>query len=212
MVEGQESSLQKENAKIITKPKTGSSSFPEDDASVDFDPKIWEAPKCSLRIRLGSPLMFKLSTSGFRNWVLRLGLPISMPLLLSGQSGPAGILQPRYSQQTVTSGAEGKLHIELRVKEGFKVAKRPAPKLQVNPHAQFGVVVGGFSESVAGKDADYFGGFKPLQLVIAPAKMIPAGKHSLEGKLTYFYCSDVDKYCSRSVEALTIPVEVANKK
>jgi hypothetical protein len=43
MAEGQETSLQKENAKIITKPKTGSSRFPEGDASVDFDLKIWEA-------------------------------------------------------------------------------------------------------------------------------------------------------------------------
>ena len=115
MVEGQESSLQKENAKIITKPKTGSSSFPEGDASVDFDPKIWEAPNCSLWMQLGSPSMSKLSTSCFRNWVFHWGLLMSMPLLLSGQSGPAGILQPRFSQQTVTSGAEGKLHIELLV-------------------------------------------------------------------------------------------------
>jgi len=43
MVEGQETSLQKENAKIITKAKTGSSCFPEGDASVDFDSRIWEA-------------------------------------------------------------------------------------------------------------------------------------------------------------------------
>jgi hypothetical protein len=156
--------------------------------------------------------MFKLFNSHLGRQVFRLGLLLSMPLLLSGQSGPVGILQPRYSQQTVASGVEGKLQIELLVKEGFKVAKRPAPKLQVNPHAQFDVAVGGFTESVASKDADYFGGFKPLQLMIVPAKTIPAGRHSLEAKLTYFYCSDIDKYCSRSVEALTIPVEVAKKK
>jgi hypothetical protein len=156
--------------------------------------------------------MYTLFNSHLRSQVFGLSLFISMPLLLCGQSGQARILQPRYSQQTVTSGAEGKLQIELLVKEGFKVAKRPAPKLQVNPHAQFDVAVGGFTESVASKDADYFGGFKPLQLMIVPAKTIPAGKHSLEAKLTYFYCSDIDKYCSRSVEALTIPVEVAKKK
>jgi hypothetical protein len=43
MIEGQETSPQKENAKTITKAKIGSSSFPEGDASVDFDSKIWEA-------------------------------------------------------------------------------------------------------------------------------------------------------------------------
>ena len=155
--------------------------------------------------------MLKLSTSNRRNRVVCLALVMSTPLLLSGQTGPPGILRPRYSQQSVAPGAEGKLHLELVVKEGFKVAKRPAPKLQVNPNGQFDVVVGAFSESVAGKDADYFGSFKPLVLKIAPVKTTPVGKHSLEAKLTYFYCSEVDKYCSRSVEALTIPVEVAKK-
>ena len=88
------------------------------------------------------------------------------------------------------SGVEGKLHVELAVKDGFKVAKRPAPKLQINPTTQFDVVVGGFNESIASKDADYFGGFKPLELRIAPAKTTPAGKYSLDAKLTYFYCSE----------------------
>ena len=134
-----------------------------------------------------------------------------MPVLLGGQTGPAGILQARFSKQAVASGVEGKLQIDLAVKEGFKVAKRPAPKLQINPHARFEVVVGGFNESIASKDADYFGGFKPLEVRIAPAKTTQAGKYSLEAKLMYFYCSEIDKYCSRSVEALTIPVEVANK-
>jgi hypothetical protein len=135
----------------------------------------------------------------------------SIPLLLGGQTGPAGILQPRFSQQAMASGVEGKLQIELVVKEGFKVAKRPAPKLQISPNARFEVLVGGFNESVASKDADYFGGFKPLELRIAPAKTTQAGKYSLEAKLMYFYCSEIDKYCSRSVEALSIPVEVAKK-
>jgi hypothetical protein len=99
----------------------------------------------------------------------------------------------------------------LEVKEGFKVAKRPAPKLQLNPNTQFEVVVGSFDESVAAKDADYFGGFRPLELKITPAKTTEPGKYALDAKLTYFYCSEREKYCSRSVEALAIPVEVAKK-
>jgi len=156
--------------------------------------------------------MFRLTAARTRNRLaLSVTLTVSLPLLIGGQTGPARILQPRYSQQAVASGVEGKLQIELKVKEGFKVAKRPAPKLQINPTTQFDVVVGGFSESVASKDAEYFGVFRPLELRIVPAKTIQAGKHVLEAKLTYFYCSEQDKYCSRSVEALTIPVEVAKK-
>jgi hypothetical protein len=133
---------------------------------------------------------------------------VSMPVLISGQTGTPGILQPRYSQ-VVVSGVEGKLRMDLMVKEGFKVAKRPAPKLVVKPSTQFEVVVGGFSESVSSKDSDYFGGFNPLELRIAPAKTTQPGKYSLEAKLTYFYCSEQDKYCSRSVETLSIPIEVS---
>jgi hypothetical protein len=156
--------------------------------------------------------MLKLPSSYPRNRLaVGLVLTISTPLLIGGQTGPSGILQPRYSQQAIASGARGALLIELEVKEGFKVAKRPAPKLQLSPNAQFEVVIGGFNESVPAKDADYFGGFRPLELKIAPAKTTQAGKYALEGKLTYFYCSEKEKYCSRSVEALAIPVEVAKK-
>jgi hypothetical protein len=207
-LKGRKHPSKKENAKIITKPKTGSSCFPERDASVDFDSKIWEARTEASLSDLGSLMMSKLLPLSA---ALGLALIASLTLLVDGQTGPAGILQPRYLQQAVPTGSEGKLLIELVVKEGFKVAKRPAPKLQVNPTSQFDVAVGPFSESVASKDADYFGGFKPLELRIAPAKTTPAGKYSLDAKLTYFYCSERDKYCSRSVEALGIPVEVAKK-
>jgi hypothetical protein len=208
MVEGQETSLQKENAKIITKPKRGSSSFPEGDASVDFDSKIWEARNEVWLRELGSLSMFKLLSSSA---ALGSTLIVSLTLFVAGQTGPAGILQPRYLQHALPSGVEGKVHVELAVKDGFKVAKRPAPKLQINPTTQFDVVVGAFNESIASKDADYFGGFKPLELRIVPAKTTPAGKYSLDAKLTYFYCSERDKYCSRSIESLAIPVEVAKK-
>ena len=156
--------------------------------------------------------MWKLPASTSKNRLaLNWALIMSMPLSMSGQTGLSGILQTRYSQQTVVSGVEGKLRIELAVKEGFKVAKRPAPILLIKPATQFEVVVGGFSESVSSKDSDYFGGFKPLELRIAPAKTAQAGRYSLEAKLTYFYCSEQEKYCSRSVETLAIPVEVAKK-
>jgi len=96
--------------------------------------------------------MFKLPSSYSRNRLaFSLALTLSTPLLIGGQTGPSGILQPRYSQQAIASGARGALLIELEVKEGFKVAKRPAPKLQLNPNTRFAVVVGGFSRALLPK-------------------------------------------------------------
>src|SRR5215510_7789275 len=82
---------------------------------------------------------------------------LTLTLVLSGQTNPAKILEPRYSRQPIAAGAEGRLQIGLIVREGFKVAKRPAPKLQLSPTTQFSVAVGGFSERGASRDADYFG-------------------------------------------------------
>lgn len=166
----------------------------------------------NLAIEFGSISMWELFESYTTNRLaFTLALIMSMPLSIGGQTGTPGILQTHYSQQVMVSGVEGKLHLDLVVKEGFKVAKRPAPKLVVKPADQFEVVVGGFSERVTSKDPDYFGGFNPLELKIAPAKTTQAGKYSLEAKLTYFYCSEQEKYCSRSVETLAIPVEVVKK-
>jgi hypothetical protein len=103
--------------------------------------------------------------------------------------------------------------MDLSVKEGFKVAKRPAPKLQLNSTPSFVITLStGFVESVPGEDPDYFGGFRPVELKVVPSKTTRRGKYALEAKLTYFYCAEREKYCSRSVENLTIPIEVSETK
>ena len=154
----------------------------------------------------------RLSSRDKKQLVLTLALNLTLPLMATGQTSPATVVELRYSGQALSSGVQGRLKVDLAVKEGFKVAKRPAPKLAVESTPRFEVVaVGPFAESSAGKDVDYFGAFKPLELRIVPAKATEPGKYSLEGKLTYFYCSEREKYCSRSVEALTIPVEVTKR-
>lgn len=129
------------------------------------------------------------------------------------QSGAGNVLLSRFTQVRLTPEAEGRIRIDLSVKDGYKIAKRPAPKLQIAPNPLFEVTLtAGFSESAPGKDPDYFGRFSPLELKVVPGKTTRAGQYSLEGKLTYFYCSGREKYCSRSVESLELPVEVIEKK
>jgi hypothetical protein len=134
------------------------------------------------------------------------------PLPLLSQTSPARVLALHTNAQVLQSGVAGIVRIDLTVKPGFKIAKRPAPKLELEPNPSFQVDKSGFSESGSGKDPDYFGGFKSLELKIIPAKTIKVGKHFLEGKLTYFYCSEQEKYCSRSMEPFAVAVEVVEKK
>jgi hypothetical protein len=132
---------------------------------------------------------------------------------LSSQTGRANVLETRTTPARVVAGVENRIQVGLAVKEGFKVAKRPAPKLQMMANELFEVTVtDGFGESAPGKDPEYFGKFNPIGLKVRSAKATKAGNYSLEGKVTYFYCSEQEKYCSRSVDPLTIPVEVVGKR
>jgi uncharacterized protein (DUF58 family) len=140
-------------------------------------------------------------------------LALVVPLTVSAQLAPANVLEHRLSSSPVAAGKEGRVRMDLSVKEGFKVAKRPAPKLQLNSTPSFGLTLStGFVESAPGKDPDYFGGFGPVELKVIPAKATKAGRYELEAKLTYFYCAEQEKYCSRSIENLTIPIEVSEAK
>lgn len=164
---------------------------------------------CETKLRR---LMIRMIPSG-RFTATVLFVALTFPLVTSGQRSEAKILEYQWSSQPLTAGVGGKVQMQLSVKDGFKVAKNPPPKFQVNSDASFNVAVTqGFLEDSPGKDADYFGGFKPLELKVVPEKSLKSGKHLLEAKLTYFYCSEREKYCSRSIENVKVPLEVAAVK
>ena len=68
-----------------------------------------------------------------------------------------------------------------------------------------------FQEARAGKDPEYYGELKPLEISVLTGMEIPPKQYVLEGKLTYIYCSEKDKYCGRSVADIKIPVIVVKK-
>jgi hypothetical protein len=189
---------------------------------VDFAEEIWEAQDgCAMQKANRDPpegkaqlMLLRTYRLSWFSWIAFGGLLIFLTAVrLSGQKGAAKVLEPGTALARVAAGVESQVQVTLAVKEGFKVAKRPAPKLQMMANEMFEVaVIDGFGESAPGKDPEYFGKFNPIGLRVLPAKTTKTGKYSLEGKVTYFYCSEQEKYCSRSVAALTIPLEVIDKK
>jgi hypothetical protein len=99
------------------------------------------------------------------------------------------------------------------IKEDFKIPKRPSPKLQINPTPEFEVKgETNFAEEGQAKDPEYFNAFKPMTLQVVAARTTAPGRYALSGKLVYFYCSDKEKYCSRAVETVQIPIEIVAGK
>jgi hypothetical protein len=129
------------------------------------------------------------------------------------QSGTAGILQLQTRSKPWPANSTGNVNINVIIKEGFKIPKRPSPKLQINPTPEFEVKgETNFTEEGQGKDPEYFNAFKPMSLQVAATKATEPGRYFLSGKFVYFYCSDREKYCSRSVENVQIPIEIVAGK
>jgi len=130
-----------------------------------------------------------------------------------GQTRSPQVLQLQYELKPLAAGVDGLLNISLVKKDGFKVPKRPAPRIKISPSSEFeikGDLI--FLEEGKGKDPEYANGFKPLTLHIKPAITTKPGKYSLGAEFVYFYCSEKDKYCSRTTETLQIPLEVVAKE
>ncbi len=129
---------------------------------------------------------------------------------LWSQSGQVQAILLRVDSKPVAVGGSSTATIHLNIKEGFKVPKRPVSKLQLSTIPE--IEVRGtlnLTEEGTGKDPGYFAAFKPVVLQISPSKSARVGQYQLEGKFTYFFCSERDKFCSRSVESFRIPVEVS---
>jgi hypothetical protein len=130
-----------------------------------------------------------------------------------GQARSPQVLQLQYESKPLAAGVDGLLNINLVKKDGFKVPKRPAPRIKLSPSSQFEIKGDlNFLEEGKGEDPEYFNGFKPLTVHIKPASTTKPGKYSLGAEFVYFYCSEKDKYCSRTTETLQIPLEVVAQK
>ena len=129
-----------------------------------------------------------------------------------GQTNPDIVLQHRVTANQLTPGESGIVTLELGVKEGFKIAKKPPPMLQLASSPNFDVkspVL--FQEARAGKDPEYYGELKPLEITVLTRMEVPPKQYELNAKLTYIYCSEKDKYCSRTATSIKIPVVVVKK-
>ena len=134
---------------------------------------------------------------------------LTVSVKVNSQTKVAGVLESRVETSPVTVGKEGLTRLVMSVRKGYKLAKRPKPKIEMTPVPGLEIIsISPFTERTPSEDPDYFGRLNPVGIKIAAAKTTKAGNYSFEGKVTYFFCSEREMYCSRSIEPLQIPVEV----
>ncbi len=142
--------------------------------------------------------------------MLRMALGI---ILLFGQlSGPGGslpqILHPDFKAAApIKAGKRGEVTVSFSALKGFAI-DRTLPltlKLTAVPGVTLAKTdLAAPSADPKAKDQYYV----DLPTIKVPVTVEKAGKYEIPGKLTYFFCSKADGFCSRQVLDVKMPVTV----
>ena len=131
-------------------------------------------------------------------------------MLVAQLSGPGGalpqVLHPDFrSMRPVKTGEKAELTLSFSLLEGYAINRTPPMNLKVTAIPGVILVKTDFttaSEDPKSKD-EYYVDLPTIQM---PVMIQKAGKFEIPGKLTYFFCSKADGFCSRQVLDVKIPV------
>jgi hypothetical protein len=105
------------------------------------------------------------------------------------------------------AGRKADVTVSFNVVNGYKINRDPKVSLAVTPVAGITLEKKAVEASpVDPKSRDeYYVDLPTLKVGVTAAK---AGKYELPGKLTYFFCSKKDGFCSKQTVDVKIPLQV----
>ena len=116
----------------------------------------------------------------------------------------------------VAPGGEAEVTVKVSPRPGIKLNRYPRIRVAV-PGVE-GLVAA--AEGSVGNDAppppdrlegNYFESAEPLRLKLRLDGAAAKGKHTIEAKLSYFYCVAASGFCAPAKEILRIPVTVRGR-
>ena len=139
-----------------------------------------------------------------------LKLVLGAMFLLTQLSGPEGglpqILQPDFKPSApIKAGKRGEVAVSFTALKGYAI-DRTLPmtlKLSAVPGVTLAKAeITAPSNDPKAKDQYYV----DLPVMKVPVTAAKAGKYEIPGKLTYFFCSKTDGFCSRQVLDVKMPI------
>ena len=133
-------------------------------------------------------------------------------LLLAQLVAPTGalptVMSAKFSSPApIKAGRKADVTVSFNVINGYKINREPSVSLAVTPIA--GVTVEKKSVEASAVDPkskdEYYVDLPTLKIGVTAAR---AGKYELPGKLTYFFCSKKDGFCSKQTVDIKIPLQV----
>jgi hypothetical protein len=142
-------------------------------------------------------------------------LLLGLLLFATQLSGPGStlpqILQPEFKAAGPTgamkAGQPGEVTVSFNLLKGYAINHKPPISLKLTKVSGLMLAKTDFAtptEDPKSKD-EYYVDLPSIKVPVTAAK---AGKYDIPGKLTYFFCSKTDGFCSRQVLDVKIPVVV----
>jgi len=139
-----------------------------------------------------------------------LKLALGLMVLFSQLSGPGGglpqILQPDFKTTApIKAGKRGEVTVSFTALKGYAVDRTLPMTLKLTAVPGVTLVKNELtapSNDPKSKDQYYV----DLPVIKVPVSADKPGKYEIPGKLTYFFCSKTDGFCSRQVLDVKIPL------
>jgi hypothetical protein len=139
-----------------------------------------------------------------------LKLVFGMMVLLTQLSGPEGglpqILQPAFKPTTpIKAGRRGEVAVSFTALKGYAIDRTLPMTLKLNAVPGITLAkaeIAASSNDPKAKDQYYV----DLPVIKVPVTAAKPGKYEVPGKLTYFFCSKADGFCSRQILDVKMPV------
>ena len=118
------------------------------------------------------------------------------------------VMSAKFSSAApIKAGRKANLTVSFNLMKGYKINREPTISLDITPVT--GVTLDAKSieaSSIDKKSTDeYYVDLPTLTVGLTAAK---TGKYELPGKLTYFFCSISDGFCSKQTVDVKIPLQV----
>ena len=128
--------------------------------------------------------------------------------LVSSKGALPQVMSAKFSTAApLKAGRPADVTVAFNVVNGYKINREPSISLAVSSVAGVTLPKKSIEASPVDPKAkdEYYVNLPTLKVAVTAAK---AGKYELPGKLTYFFCSKTDGFCSKQTVDVKIPLLV----
>ncbi len=120
----------------------------------------------------------------------------------------------KVDQDKLKAGEQGKLLFTMKPNAGFHVNLEPPISLELSDGKNFTLLHKQFVPDSTIKPITTKDGYKifnpeaPVVFAFKAAKSLKPGKYPVQARLTYYYCSDAEGWCSFTTEKFSLKINV----